>query len=49
MVLGIGAALIGSDQAQPPAKATREASASGGFVVINGWVLPSQYFRDGQA
>lgn len=31
-----------------PAAAARPAQAKGKFVVVNGWVLPSGYFRDGQ-
>lgn len=51
-VLGIGAAVFAKTVAEGPATAPGDpvaSSASGGFVVINGWVLPSSYFRDGQA
>ncbi|MEN8640145.1 hypothetical protein [Pseudomonas sichuanensis] len=51
-VLGIGAVVLGKTVAEGPATSPGEpvgSSAPGGFVVINGWVLPSGYFRDGQA
>ncbi|WP_153786341.1 hypothetical protein [Pseudomonas sp. EMN2] len=51
-VLGIGAVVFGKAVAEGPASSSLEpvgSSAPGGFVVINGWVLPSSYFRDGQA
>ncbi|MFJ3448626.1 hypothetical protein ACIPM0_10435 [Pseudomonas sichuanensis] len=51
-VLGIGAAVFGKTVAEGPATPPADpvaSSAPGGFVVINGWVLPSGYFRDGQA
>ncbi|RCL27347.1 hypothetical protein C6A77_10230 [Pseudomonas sp. AFG_SD02_1510_Pfu_092] len=44
VLLGVGRALFGA--------ATGNASDRGerpGFVVINGWVLPSRYFRNPQA
>lgn len=44
VVLGVGGALFGfsAGVARKPAEKT-------GFVVINGWVLPSEYFRNAQA
>lgn len=51
-VLGIGAAVFGKVVPEGPATASGDPAVSttpGGFVVINGWVLPSHYFRDGQA
>ncbi|WP_409260570.1 hypothetical protein [Pseudomonas putida] len=30
------------------ANAARKPAAKGGFVIINGWVLPVGYFQDGQ-
>ena len=44
VLLGVGGALFGATAAvasQPTDKA--------GFVVINGWVLPSRYFRNDHA
>jgi hypothetical protein len=43
-LLGVGGAVFGggADVARKPVENT-------GFVVINGWVLPSQYFRNEQA
>ncbi|WP_322362988.1 twin-arginine translocation signal domain-containing protein [Pseudomonas sp. Teo4] len=46
VLLGVGGALFGVSSRvahKPVVKPETE------FVVINGWVLPSQYFRDGQA
>lgn len=51
-VLGIGAAVFGKVMAEAPVTSSggpAGSTAPGGFVVINGWVLPSHYFRDGQA
>lgn len=44
VLLGVGGAVFGggADVARKPVKKT-------GYVVINGWVLPSQYFRNEQA
>ena len=44
VVLGVGGAIFGfsGDVARKPAE-------KGGFVVVNGWVLPSKYLRNGQA
>jgi hypothetical protein len=41
VLLGVGGAVFGvaADVARKPVEKT-------GFVVINGWVLPSQYFRN---
>lgn len=44
VVLGVGGALFGV-----AASAARKPADPSGFVVINGWVLPAQYFKDGQA
>ncbi|WP_369991813.1 hypothetical protein [Pseudomonas xanthosomatis] len=44
VLLGAGACVFGA----APAVLAKPAAAKGGFVVINGWVLPSGYFRDGQ-
>ncbi|MFJ4349127.1 twin-arginine translocation signal domain-containing protein [Pseudomonas sp. NPDC089401] len=44
VLLGAGAAAFGAGL-----QASRPPAEPGGFVVINGWVLPSQYFRNGQA
>lgn len=52
VVLSIGAAVFGKAVPDGPVTSSGEpvgSSAPGGFVVINGWVLPSHYFRDGQA
>ncbi|NIF17796.1 twin-arginine translocation signal domain-containing protein [Pantoea sp. Cy-639] len=43
-VLGAGAAVFGTG-----AVARSSVVAQTDFVLINGWVLPSHYFRDGQA
>lgn len=51
-VLGLGAAVFAKTVAEGPATSPGDpggSTAPGGFVVINGWVLPSSYFRDGQA
>ncbi|AVD83327.1 hypothetical protein C4Q28_14695 [Pseudomonas sp. SWI6] len=44
VLLGIGGAVFGT-----VSRPTPKPQAKSEFVVINGWVLPSQYFRDGQA
>lgn len=41
VLLGVGGAVFGSS-----AIAAAKPAAKTGYVVINGWVLPSQYFRD---
>ncbi|CAM4062065.1 hypothetical protein CCOS865_03476 [Pseudomonas reidholzensis] len=43
-VLGVGGALFGVN-----ASAASKPADPAGFVVINGWVLPARYFKDGQA
>jgi len=44
VLLSAGAAVFGVGASVP-----RKPAAKGEFVVINGWVLPSEYFRDGRA
>ncbi|BBR55796.1 Uncharacterised protein [Pseudomonas putida] len=39
-VLGAGGLVFGLS-----GTATRKVTQTGGFVVINGWVLPAEYFR----
>ncbi len=41
VLLGVGGAVFGAKAAVANQPAERS-----GFVVINGWVLPSRYFRD---
>jgi len=43
--LGIGGALFGVAPGIARAAADKSVEPKG-FVVINGWVLPSQYFRN---
>ncbi|AUF96451.1 hypothetical protein PS623_00151 [Pseudomonas fluorescens] len=45
VVLGIGGAMFGVGASAVAKPAEKKA----GFVVINGWVLPADYFRDGPA
>lgn len=44
VLLGVGAAVFGV-----PTQAARRPVEKGGFVLISGWVLPSQVFKDEQA
>ncbi|KHL71272.1 hypothetical protein PpSQ1_27085, partial [Pseudomonas putida] len=44
VLLGVGVAVFGVGPG-----AARKSAEKGGFVVINGWVLPSEYFKDGRA
>jgi hypothetical protein len=44
VLLGVGVAVFGIVPG-----AGRKPAEKGGFVVINGWVLPSEYFKDGRA
>lgn len=44
VLLGAGVAVFGIG-----ARVAREPAQKGGFVVINGWVLPSEYFKDSRA
>jgi len=44
VLLSAGAALFGVS-----ANAARKPEPKGGFVVINGWVLPVGYFQDGRS
>jgi len=44
VLLGAGAAVFGVS-----ANTARKAAPKGGFVVINGWVLPVGYFQDGRS
>ncbi|MBF8755970.1 MAG: twin-arginine translocation signal domain-containing protein [Pseudomonas putida] len=39
-VLGVGGLVFGLSGSD-----TRKTTQAGGFVVINGWVLPAEYFR----
>ncbi|MCL8308639.1 MULTISPECIES: twin-arginine translocation signal domain-containing protein [Pseudomonas] len=39
-VLGVGGLVFGLSGSD-----TRKTAQAGGFVVINGWVLPAEYFR----
>ncbi|MDF3933412.1 hypothetical protein [Pseudomonas citronellolis] len=43
VVLGMGGAV-----ARLPGAGTRRLADDGGFVVVNGWVLPARYFQDAQ-
>jgi len=43
-LLGVGGAVFGASSAVVGKSAEKP-----GFVVINGWVLPSRYFRNAQA
>lgn len=45
VLLGAGAALFGVNA---NATAARKPAPKGGFVIINGWVLPVGYFQEGQ-
>ncbi|MEN4826642.1 MULTISPECIES: hypothetical protein [unclassified Pseudomonas] len=42
--MSAGAAVFGVGASVP-----RKPAVKGEFVVINGWVLPSEYFKDGRA
>ncbi|NIF25226.1 hypothetical protein F3J44_02400 [Pantoea sp. Tr-811] len=44
VLLGAGSALFGTAVQVP-----RKAAVPEGFVVINGWVIPSRHLRNGQA
>jgi len=44
VLLSAGAAVFGVGASVP-----RKPAVKGEFVVINGWVLPSEYFKDGRA
>lgn len=50
VLLGAGAWLFGARAGTALAgEGERKAGqGQGGFVVVNGWVLPSRYLRDGQ-
>lgn len=48
VLLGAGAVVFGAAAQAEDAPVERKARQTGGFVVINGWVLPSHYFKDGQ-
>ncbi|WP_233100402.1 hypothetical protein [Pseudomonas putida] len=44
MLLGAGVAVFGTGP-----RVVRKTAQQGGFVLINGWVLPSEYFKDSGA
>lgn len=44
VLLGVGGAVFGL-----PGDVARHPASSNGFVVINGWVVPTQYLRKVQA
>ncbi|WP_176509586.1 MULTISPECIES: hypothetical protein [Pseudomonas] len=46
VLLSAGAAVFG---VCANAKAARNPEPKGGFVIINGWVLPVGYFQDGRS
>jgi len=50
VLLGAGAWLFGASvgAAQAGEGERKGAQGKGGFVVVNGWVLPSRYLRDNQ-
>lgn len=48
VLLSAGVAVFGVG-ADANANAVRKPEAKGGFVIINGWVLPVGYFQDGRS
>lgn len=48
VLLGAAAVAFGAIPQAVAVPAARKNADKGGFVVINGWVLPAHYFRDTQ-